>query len=50
MDFKMARNIRKYVRYSIVAIKLVGTIIGAAAVVWGMIEFMWLCYYLGIPM
>lgn len=34
--------------YSVLA--LIGIIAGCAIVVWGLIEFMWMCYYAGIPM
>lgn len=46
----MTRKYRKIMHYSIVAVKVLGMIIGAAAFWVVVIEFMWYCYDLGIPM
>lgn len=36
--------------YAIIAAKILGLFLGCLAFLWGVIEFMWLCYYAGIPM
>lgn len=36
--------------YAVTVAKLLGIFLGCLAFVWGMIEFMWICYYMGVPM
>lgn len=46
----MKINLHKIKDYSILALKLLGILIGCI-LFWGVvIEFMWACYYAGIPM
>ncbi len=46
----MKNNIRKLKGFSIIAVKLLGILIGCAVFWYIVIEFMWTCYYAGIPM
>ncbi len=46
----MKVNVRKLKIYGVLAVKLLGILIGCAAFWFIVIEFMWACYYAGIPM
>lgn len=46
----MKVNIHKIKNYSILTAKLLGIIAGCALFWFIVIEFMWACYYAGIPM
>ena len=46
----MRINLNKIKDYSMIAAKILGIIIGCALFWFVVIEFMWACYYAGIPM
>lgn len=46
----MKVNIHKIKNYSILTVKLLGIVAGCALFWFIVIEFMWACYYAGIPM
>lgn len=47
---KTTMKIRKVKFYSSAMLKLFGIFILGMAIVTAVVEFMWLCYYAGIPM
>lgn len=46
----MKVNIRKIKIYSIIAVKMLGVVISCAIFWLIVVEFVWACYYAGIPM
>lgn len=46
----MKVNIRKIKIYSIIAVEMLGVVIGCAIFWLIVVEFVWACYYAGIPM